>query len=164
MRVRARMSIRPITRRQAAFAKAFVRTGGNQTRAAIEAGYSPKNQHAYGNRLLKNDAVLAAVMAEIASGAPGADAALRRLQLACRSHEIRLRAEVLRKGETAAAKIIGDDRPLVVIDEDAAALRNLRIHRYTDLGDAVDSGDKLDRLRLHLFFYGTRGRREHYSE
>jgi hypothetical protein len=53
-----------LTDRQEAFAVAYVDLGGNATRAALQAGYSPNCARVLGSRLARNPQVQAAIRAE----------------------------------------------------------------------------------------------------
>lgn len=67
---------------------------------------------------------MAAIAVEIAAGVPDSDAALRRLNLAYRSVDIRARLAMLRASEAVPASILPGERPFVVIDRNDATLRD----------------------------------------
>lgn len=140
--------LRRITPRRVRFVHAFVANGGNATAAALAVGYSPAGARVTGSLLLNDDWVLAAIVAEISRGAPGADAVLRRLLLPSRPAADRLRVEVLLQRGRASLGLIGSpDHPRAIIDPVEVAERDQVVRLAGELGVSVRASGTKARYR-----------------
>jgi len=86
---------RLVSRRAPLFAVHFVRTGGNATIAARQAGYRASCAASVGSYLLKNPIVLDLIAIQIRERAPGHEAALQRLMQESRPPGLRARMNAL---------------------------------------------------------------------
>src|SRR5438067_8347145 len=92
--------------------------------AALAAGYAPSGAAITASRLLRDDRVLALIVAEIVRRAPHCEEAKRRLLMPSRPTELSARFRMLLAAEGGDVRVVGPaGSPAIVCDPNDAALR-----------------------------------------